>query len=302
MSLLHAHAHEGGILQEVFVEVVWHALLDALLLLPFLFLTYLLMEYIEHKASDKLNGFMRGAGAFGPLLGGPLGAIPQCGFSAAASNLFACRVISCGTLVAIFLSTSDEMLPILISGGIKGANIALILLYKCLVGIFVGFCIDIALRLMNKKRADINIDAICDEEGCHCEKGILHSAVHHTVKISLFVFCVTLLINGLVHFVGVEALYAVLYDKPVLSHAVAAAVGLVPNCASSVALTEFFAEGMITAGTMISGLFSGAGVGLLVLFKVNKDIKENLFILLALFVSGITFGLIFDLIFAGLLA
>ena len=296
MSLLHAHAEGEGIVG--FLEdVLLDGVLDTLKLVPFLFLTYLLMEFIEHRASDKAERFMLRAGNFAPLLGGALGAVPQCGFSAAAANLYAGRVISIGTLVAVFLSTSDEMLPILISGRLSAGAIALILGYKAAVGILVGFGVDFFLRLTHRVHREINIDEICDNDNCHCEKGIIYSAIHHTLTISLFVLIVTFLINALVFFVGVDKLGTVMYDRPIISHIIAAVFGLIPNCAASVVLSKLFADGLITAGTMMSGLFSGAGVGVLVLFRVNRHWKENLGVLGVLIGAGFLFGLLADLVF-----
>ncbi len=296
MALLHAHADGEGFLH-VLEEVFLHGFLDTLKLVPFLFLTYLLMEFIEHKSAEKTQSFMRRAGVFGPVIGGALGAVPQCGFSAAASNLFAGRVITVGTLVAVFLSTSDEMLPILLSGDIPVLTVILIVLYKAGVGILVGLILDLVIRFTRRERSEINIDAICDEDNCHCERGILYSAIHHTLTISLFVLIVTFAINGLVCAVGEDTLGSLVGSLPVLSHALAALVGLIPNCAASVVLSTLCAEGIISSGVMMAGLFSNAGVGVLVLFRVNKNLKENLFIVGLLVAVGILFGLLGDLIF-----
>ena len=294
MFLLHAEAGEAAHWAE---EIFLHGLLDTLTIIPFLFLTYLLMEFIEHRAGEKAENFMKKAGVFAPVVGGLLGAVPQCGFSAAASNLFAGRVISIGTVVAVFLSTSDEMIPILLTGSVPVGTVALVVLYKAMVGILVGMGVDFALRMMRKEPEKINIDAICDEDNCHCERGIWYSALHHTATISLFVLVVTFAVNALVFFVGEENLGAVMYNKPFISHIIASVFGLIPNCAASVALTTLCTEGLITAGTMMSGLFSGAGVGLLVLFRVNKSIKENLMIMGIVLAAGVIFGLVGDLIF-----
>lgn len=296
-TLLHTHA--GGhtdIWHEIYEEILLHGLLDTLKIIPFLFFTYLLMEFIEHKASGKTRAFMERSGAAGPAVGGLLGAIPQCGFSAAASSFYTCRVITLGTLIAVFLSTSDEMLPIMISGNISARAIFAILGYKAFVGIFVGFAIDLTLRLMRRNKTPINIDEICDNDNCHCENGILFSALHHTLTVGGFVLIVTLLINALVLFVGSENLSGIMYGKPVISHLISSVLGLIPNCAVSVALTNFCIEGFITAGTMMAGLFSGAGVGILVLFKVNKNLKENLAIIGILIISGTLFGFIADIL------
>ena len=302
MAFLHTHTHGADQLWILFEDVIWHGILDTVKLLPFLFLTYLLMEFVEHKASDKVFGFMKKAGTLGPLAGSALGAIPQCGFSAAASNLFAGRVISFGTLIAVFLSTSDEMLPILLSGGMKAQNILIILAYKCIVAALVGFGADLLIRAFRRKREEINIDAICEEDECHCERGIVYSALHHTLTISAFVLLFTCTVNVLIHFLGTDFLASVIRGNPILGYVSAAIFGLIPNCAVSVALTSFYTGGMITAGTMMAGLFSGAGVGILVLFKINKSVKENLFVALALLVIGVLFGFIFDVAFAALLA
>lgn len=278
-------------------EIFLHGLVETLKIIPFLFLTYLLMEFIEHRAGDKAEKFMQRAGVFAPAVGGLLGAVPQCGFSTAAANLYAGRIISVGTVVAVFLSTSDEMLPILISGSIPLGRVALIVLYKTAVGIFIGLLVDLVMRLLNRRQEKINIDAICDEDNCHCERGIWYSAFHHTATISLFVLLITFAINALVFFIGEENLGAIMYGKPFISHLIAAIFGLIPNCAASVALTRLCTEGLITTGTMMSGLFSGAGVGMLVLFRVNKKLKENLLIICIVVVTGILFGMLADLIF-----
>ena len=296
MAFLHAHSEGSGILH-VLESVFLDGLLDTLKLVPFLFLTYLLMEFIEHRSAEKTRSLVQRAGTLGPVIGGALGAVPQCGFSAAAANLYAGRVITVGTLVAVFLSTSDEMLPILITGDIPVTTVLFILLYKALVGILVGFALDFALRLLNRGGEEINIDAICDEDNCHCERGIFLSALHHTLTISAFVLLVTFCINGLVLAVGEESLGNAVGALPVLSHIVAAVVGLIPNCAASVVLSTLCAEGIISSGVMMAGLFSNAGVGLLVLFRVNKRLRENLLIVALLIIVGVVFGLLGDLIF-----
>ena len=295
MALLHTHAGEGQALwaEEIFL----HGLLDTLKIIPFLFLTYLLMEFIEHRAGDRAERFMRRAGVFAPAIGGALGAVPQCGFSAAAANLYAGRIISVGTVIAVFLSTSDEMLPILLSGSVPVATVILVVAYKALVGVAVGLGVDFILRLRRREPEKINIDAICDEDNCHCERGIWYSAFHHTATVSLFVLIITLVINAMIFFIGEEKLGVIMYNKPFVSHLISAIFGLIPNCAASVALASLCTEGLITAGTMMSGLFSGAGVGLLVLFRINKRLKENLMIVAVIVAVGVIFGMLGDLIF-----
>lgn len=292
--LLHADS-DGDVFHRIYKSVLLEGILDTLKIIPFLFITYILMELIEHKASSKTRAFMEKSGPLGPLAGGILGAVPQCGFSAAASNFYTGRVITLGMLVSVFLSTSDEMLPIMISGKISASAILAILGYKALVGIIVGFIIDLVLKLTNHGKKPINIDEICDNDNCHCERGVVFSAIHHTLTIGAFLLLITMILNGLVLAIGEENIRSILYDKPVISHIIAAIVGLVPNCAASVALTNLCLEGYITAGTMLSGLFSGAGVGLLVLFRINKNIKENLLVVAILVASGIVFGALADI-------
>ena len=288
-------------LQHFSEEVLLESLIDTLKLLPFLFLTYLLMEFIEHRASDKVNSFMKRAGALGPLAGGAVGAVPQCGFSAAASNLYAARVISAGTLVAVFLSTSDEMLPILVSANLLPKSIFLIVIYKVAVGVLVGFAIDLALRLSRREQEEIDIDLICEKDNCHCERGIFYSAIHHTLTIGAFVLAVNFIISLLIFLIGEESIASVMNGFPVLSHLIASVVGLIPNCAASVALTTLYVDGFISVGTMISGLLTGAGVGVAVLLKVNRKLKDNLFIILSLYIAGVIFGLVADLLMPVLL-
>lgn len=301
MALLHTHGGGEGIIAFL-DEVLLHGLLDTLTLVPFLFLTYLLMEWVEHKAADKAERIMRRAGTLSPIVGAAVGAVPQCGFSAAAASLYTGRVIGLGTLLAVFLSTSDEMLPVLISGAVNPLSILIIVLYKLVVAALVGVLCDLSLRFLGRGRGEIDIDAFCESDGCHCERGILYSALRHTLTVFAFVLVTTLLVDTVVFFVGEQSLATVLRGLPVLSHFVSALVGLVPTCAVSVALTSLSLDGIITAGTMMSGLFSSAGVGVLVLFRVNKRMRENLLVLGILVFVGVVFGLVFDLIFPTVLA
>lgn len=307
-AVLHA-AHDGhsGIMHfltdklgkfgEFTENVIFHAFLDTFPLIPFLFLTYLLMEYIEHKSGDKTVRFLKRSGKYGPLLGGAVGIIPQCGFSAVAANLYCTKIISLGTLIAVFLSTSDEMLPLLISSSeIGGLKILFILLYKLTVAVLIGFSVNVIMHFCVRKKHEINIDELCDNDNCHCERGIFYSSIHHTVKISIFILVCTLIINTAIFFIGQENLAKLMYDKPVISHLIASLFGLIPNCAASVALTEFYTSGFITLGTMLSGLFTASGVGILVLFRVNKHKGANFAVIAILIASGFLSGLLADIL------
>lgn len=295
---VHSHAHTGdeGFWETLLHHVFLDALYETLLIIPFLFLAYLLMEFIEHRASEKTVAFLAKSGNAGPAVGGLLGIAPQCAFSAMASNLYAGRVITLGTLLAVYLATSDEMLLIMISEGAPWQTLILCLGYKFAVGLAVGFATDAIIRLVKGKRDTIHIADICDDEKCHCEKGIFRSAIHHTLTITAFIFAVTLAINALVSFIGSDILGDIISKIPVLSHFLAALIGLIPGCSTSVALTTLCTEGIISGGVMMAGLLSASGVGILILTKVNKPMKHNLMIMGLLVILGFVFGLLFDLL------
>ena len=278
------------------LEIIEHTLIDSIKLLPFLFLTYLLMEYIEHKTKEKTKETIKKSGKFGPLIGGILGIVPQCGFSVSATNLYAARVITLGTLIAVYLSTSDEMLPIFISEAVPISTILKILGIKLLIGVIAGFVIDLVIRFVKKeKQEDEKIVDLCEKEHCHCENGIVKSALKHTINIFIFIVIITFIINLVIHFIGEDTIAGFLRNQPILGPVIAGIVGLIPNCASSVILTQMYLENVISAATMISGLLVGAGVGLAVLFKTNKGIKQNLKITLLLYVIGVLSGIVIGL-------
>ena len=279
------------------LDVLLDAVIDSLKLLPFLFITYLILEYIEHKTSNKTKETIKKSGKFGPLIGGLLGIFPQCGFSVAATNLYAARVISLGTLIAVYLTTSDEMLPILISEAAPISMILGILGIKLAVGIVAGFLIELFIGIKNKgKQEEEKIVDLCEHEHCHCENGIFKSALKHTLNIFAFIFLITVVINALIFWIGEDTISNLLTNQPILGPIIAGIIGLVPNCAASVIITELYLSNLINAATMISGLLVSAGVGLLVLFRVNKNLKENLKIILLLYTIGVTTGIILELI------
>ena len=279
------------------LEVIEDALIDSVKLLPFLFITYLIMEFIEHKTSDKSKETIKKSGKFGPIIGSILGIFPQCGFSVSATNLYAARVITIGTLISVYLSTSDEMLPIFISEAVPVTTIIKILSVKLVIGIIAGFLIDLVLRLKNKnKDEEEKIFDLCEKEHCHCDNGIVKSALKHTINIFIFIIIITLLINIAIYFIGEERIASFIEINPVLGPVLAGIIGLIPNCASSVILTQLYLENIVTVTTMISGLLVNAGVGLAVLFKMNKGIKQNIFIVILLYAIGVISGLTLQLL------
>lgn len=279
------------------IEVLEHTILDSIKLLPFLFITYILMELIEHKAGEKTEKIIKKSGKFGPVIGALLGIVPQCGFSAIAANFYAARIITRGTLIAIFLSTSDEMLPILISEGAELGLILQILTIKVVIGMAIGIIIDIFNKNNNNKNKTEEIHKICEHEHCHCEEeGVVKSSIKHTAQIFIYIFIITLIINAIIHFIGEDNIANFIINIPVIGTLIAGLIGVIPNCASSIILTELYLEGIITLGPMIAGLLVNSGVGILILFKVNKDKKENLKILGILYIVGITAGIVIDLL------
>ena len=285
------------------LDVIKDTLIDGIKLLPFLFITYLLMEYIEHKMGKKSKELIKKSDKFGPFFGAFLGAFPQCGFSVSATNLYSARLITLGTLIAVYLSTSDEMLPIFISESVDFIIIVKILFVKLLIGMMTGFFIDFFVRLIRKnKNKDFqeneqDIKEFCEEEHCHCnESGIFKSALKHTINIFFFIVLVTFFINIIVYVIGEDNISKILLNKPVLGPIVSAFIGLIPNCAASVILTNMYLENVISVSSLISGLLTGAGVGLAVLFKISKDVKDNIKVVILLYLIGVISGIVLELI------
>lgn len=275
-------------------DVILETLIDSVKLIPFLFITYLIMEWIEHKTKEKTKETIQKSGKWGPLIGSILGIFPQCGFSVSATNLYAARVITLGTLIAVYLSTSDEMLPIFLSEAVPMGTILKILGIKLLIGMVAGFIIDFVLRIKNKNKEEHKIVDLCEKEHCHCENGIVKSALTHTLHITIFIVLVTFIVNIVIYFIGEDAIGGFLMNQPILGPIVAGLLGLIPNCASSVILTQMYLENVISSATMIAGLLVGAGVGIAVLFKTNKGIKENLKIVTLLYTIGVISGIILE--------
>lgn len=275
-------------------DVILETLIDSVKLIPFLFITYLIMEWIEHKTKEKTKETIQKSGKWGPLIGSVLGIFPQCGFSVSATNLYAARVITLGTLMSVYLSTSDEMLPIFLSESVPMEVIFKILGIKLIIGMIAGFIIDFVLRIKNKDKEEQKIVDLCEKEHCHCEHGIVKSALTHTLHITIFIILVTFVVNSAIYFIGEDAIAGFLMDQPILGPVIAGLLGLIPNCASSVILTQMYLENVISSATMIAGLLVGAGVGIAVLFKTNKGIKENLKIVTLLYAIGVISGIILE--------
>ena len=282
--------------EHAFEHAISHTFEESLKLLPFLLITYIIMEAIEDKIGEHAQGFVQTSGKFGPIIGGILGAFPQCGFSAAAASLYAGHVITRGTLIAIFLSTSDEMLPIMISQKVPMQMIFSVLGMKVVIGILGGFLVDILLHIVRKQpRHHVDIHHMCDHDHCHCEEGsVIKSAIRHTIHIFLFILVITFAFNFVVEIVGKESLSRFILNQPLLGSVLSGIVGLLPNCAASVVITQLYLDGAMRLGAMMSGLLVGAGVGLVVLFKTNDSMRENLELTGMLYVIGVVAGILID--------
>lgn len=278
------------------------------------------MEWLEHKAGDKAEEAVRRAGAAGPVVGAVVGIVPQCGFSAAAATLWAGRVITLGTLFAVFLSTSDEMLPIFLAEQVDPMTILKIMGVKLMIGMVMGFVVGAAVRLARRDREKLRIHELCERDHCHCNgecdaceqnpelaydyqhdeeherhhehSSILRSALKHTAQVAVFIFLITLVLDGVLEVVGEDAIGAFLGSNPALSVFGSALVGLIPNCAASVVIAQLYVDGALGAGAMMAGLLVSAGVGLLVLFRTNRQVRQNLIVLAGLWATGVFWGLI----------
>ena len=332
-------------MKELLIDSFKDALFDTVKLIPFLLITYVVMEWLERKTAGRQAHVLGKAEKLGPLIGGVLGIVPQCGFSLMASNLYSGGVIGAGVLIAVFMSTSDEMLPIMLSNdAISAGTIVKILATKAVIAVITGYIVGFVLDRLRKpvqvKKIDPvhrhgghdehehhgghvhsdtakaaessihtqnivykdhghlgekNIHEVCEQEHCDCEGGIFRSALVHTAKIAIFIFIFSLVINVIIEAVGEESIARIFNDVPVLGEAAAALVGLIPNCAASVIITELYLQGILSAGAMMSGLLVSAGVGLVVLFRMNRHRPvENIRIAVVLYAAGLAWGLIIN--------
>ena len=302
------------------LDVLNDSVVDTLELVPFLFVTYLLMEALEHGMADKTRHIIAEAGKAGPAVGSLLGALPQCGFSAMAATLYAGRVVTVGTLIAVILSTSDEMVPVFVANQAPVGRMLAIVGIKVAIGLVVGFAIDAILRALHRAGdGRPRISELCERAHCHCEDDenevssksvsesaaaqhiqphlrhtgrIIRSALVHTSEVTLFIFLISMAFGLLISIVGQDSLGILLASHPIRATFIAALVGLIPNCGASVAITELFLSGTLSLGPAIAGLLTSGGVGLLVLYRTNRDIRQNFLITSFIYVVGVICGLL----------
>ena len=324
---MHTHVHEHGVaVEHLFEHIFTHTISDTLTLIPFLFIVFLVLEYMEHSMTDKSLALIEKAGKGGPLLGGIIGALPQCGFSVMATNLFAGRIITIGTIVAVYLSTSDEMLAIMLSTNTNPLKIIKIILLKTAIGIAAGFGVDFFHRMRVRYQQRHNeqhhhshghhhhhhhegdhhdehhdhheyVNDFCVEEDCCCEhESPFVSALKHTLRIYLVIFVVTFLLNLVIDLAGLEIIAEVVGKAGMWAPVVSCVVGMIPNCASSVAITQLYLSGAISLGTAMAGLLTGSGIAWIVLFRVNPHSRQNFKIMGIVFFVGAVSGIVLNML------
>ena len=270
-----------------------HALLDTVRMVPFLLAAFLILEAVEHYSNQYMNRVLGKVGKAGPVVGALFGCVPQCGFSVAAANLYSGGVITLGTLLAVFLSTSDEAVLILLGHPGSGRVIGQLLLGKVLIGILFGYLTDLVLR---KKKEEKHIEELCRSCGCSDHGGIVKPALRHTIRLTVYILVFTFALTLLQEWIGTEALTAVLGKDAWFQPLVTAFLGLIPNCASSILITELYLAGGLSFASAMAGLCAGAGVGMAVLFRANHPMKENFAILGLLYGASAATGLLLEIL------
>lgn len=277
------------------LDILIDGIKDTFQLFPYLLVSFIILEFLEKKLHDKNKEILQKRTKIGPLVGGILGGFPQCGFSTMAASLFSNHVITIGSVVAIFLATSDEMLFIMLSKKVDFFFILKIIGFKVLVGILVGFLVDLFYK---SETGTELIHEECEKNHCNCSKdGIFLSGFKHALKIAGFLLIMNVVINVIISFIGEDSIQIFfLHQANIFSYFISSFIGLIPNCFSSIFITELYLSHFISIGVLLSGLLTGSGVGILVLFRSNKNLKENLLILSIIYFVGVFLGIIVDFI------
>lgn len=267
-------------------------LLDNLLLLPFLFVTYLVLELMEARANGALERSLGRTRRMGPLIGTLAGIFPQCGVSAAAASLYAGGAITVGTLIAVFLSTSDELIPVLISEKVPVTLILKIVAAKVVAGVAVGFAVNAVMTVFGRGGTSLHVDELCAHSKCSCHerKGVLVPALIHTAEIFLFILVVSAVFEIALHYLGEDSLRSLVLNDPWIGESIAGLVGFIPNCAVSVSCAQLYLKGGMSSGALMAMSMTGSGVGLLVLFRTNRHWVANVSIMAVLYVTGVVLG------------
>lgn len=279
---------------DLFFDVLVDTVLDSVRMLPFLFAAFLLIEALEHYSTAFVNNTLTKLKKAGPVVGALFGCVPQCGFSVMTSNLYSSGVVSLGTLLAVFLSTSDEAVLILLGHPESAGAVWRLLLTKLVIAVIAGYAVDffLAKQISGAK----HIGDLCDHCGCHDHHGILRPALNHTLKLFGYIFIFSGVLNLLIELAGLDAVSTFLLSGSILQPFLTAVIGFIPNCAASVLLTELYLSGALSFASVIAGLCTNAGMGLIVLFKVNKNLRENLSIVGLLYAVSVIAGLILSIL------
>ena len=281
-------------------EICKDVLIDGARMIPFLLFAFLLIELVEKYTGEKRDRILMKGNKAGPIIGALFGCIPQCGFSVVAANLYAERLVSVGTLLAVFMSTSDEAIIVMFGYPKSGGKILTILGLKVVIAIFVGYLVDLFCK---SKRFSVKQESVWEERGCSCcggHDGILKAVVSHSLKTLLYIMLFSMVLNVVIEGIGIERIQEILMNDSPFQIILSASVGLIPNCASSILITELYMKGVLALPAVMAGLLASGGMGLIVLWKNNRDKKENLKITAMLYIGSIVIGVILQILFIGM--
>lgn len=282
-------------------SIITEGVKDTVICIPILYVTYLFMEILESSSRFDEETLCRHSRKIGPVIGGVLGVIPQCGLAGSAAALYSTGTVTLGTMLAVFFATSDEMLPVMLASlsgkfAIGVSTVVAILAAKAGLGIVLGYIADIAVKAGKGK----NIHSLCERDHCECdgeEGSVYRSALIHTAKITLMLLIVNIALSAIIDSIGIESLSGTIINQPVIGELVVGLFGLIPNCAISVIITESYLSGVLGLGGMFAGLLANAGIGLIVLFRTNARLRENTMIVLIIYVLSVAAGVLIHLIF-----
>ena len=283
---------------EEFSHVLLHSLKDTAVLLPVLFVVYLLIELLEYKNAFKFENSKLLKGKASPVMGAVFGSVPQCGFSVISAELFSERKISVGALIAVFIATSDEALPIMLSNHKAIPTLLLLIGVKIIFSLLVGYLTMFLYGKFFKHNKDVLVKQEKSEEHLHAcchhdledDKFDWKHPVVHCLKITLYIFIINVVFGTIIMFVGEDNLINFLNSSSIFQPLFAIIIGFIPNCVSSVIITELYLMGGLSFGSIVAGLSVNAGIGLVVLLKENKNHRENIFIILTLLISSLLVG------------
>ena len=281
-------------------EICKDVLIDGARMIPFLLFAFLLIELVEKYTGEKRDRILMKGNKAGPIIGALFGCIPQCGFSVVAANLYAERLVSVGTLLAVFMSTSDEAIIVMFGYPKSGGKILTILGLKVVIAIVVGYLVDLICK---RKRFSVKQESVWEERGCSCcggHDGILKAVVSHSLKTLLYIMLFSMVLNVVIEGIGIERIQEILMNDSPFQIILSASVGLIPNCASSILITELYMKGVLALPAVMAGLLASGGMGLIVLWKNNRDKKENLKITAMLYIGSIVIGVILQILFIGM--